>query len=133
MKKKSIIKLGFIILLLFFIGKSSYWYIRNNNNNINIRIANYSQFEDSVNIKMYWDEKMLYNGVLKKKDWYKFFSFNCSLGKHTLKIVSPKSTEIKQLYVLPIKFIAIEYYGQSQTLTDDFFTVTTSSSLIKIE
>jgi len=133
MKKKSIIKLGFIILLLFFIGKSSYWYIRNNNNNINIRIANYSQFEDSVNIKMYWDEKMLYNGVLNKKDWYKFFSFDSSLGKHTLKIVSPKSTEIKQLYVLPIKFIAIEYYGQSQTLTDDFFTVTTSSSLIKIE
>ncbi len=133
MKKKSIIKLGFILLLLLFIGKSSYWYIRNNNNNINISIANHSQFEDSVNIKMYWDEKMFYNGFLNKKDWYKFFSFDSSLGKHTLKLVSSKGVEIKNVFVFPIKFIAIEYYGQSNDIPHNLFFITTSSSVIKIE
>jgi hypothetical protein len=79
--------------------------------NVNIRFDNASR-HDSVYIEAFWDDKKIFSDYFLQIKTFPEYSFNTSFGKHTLKLVVNEIVEEKEVFVFPIKYFAIDYYGR---------------------
>jgi hypothetical protein len=121
MKKKII--LGILILFsLIFIGKRIYWFYDDYTNLIFI-IQNYAPPSDPdteemipISIEIYVDDEFFYkNDSLTGLYW--LVESRIVLGKHSLKvIINSKSIITETFYVLPMKWIVIEYWGTHNSI-----------------
>ncbi|WP_455585703.1 hypothetical protein [Bacteroides sp.] len=118
MKKKII--LGILILFsLIFIGKRVYWFC-DDYTNLVIIMSNYmipcdSNMEERIpiSIELYVDNDFFYkNDSLTGLYW--LAKDRIMLGKHHLKvIIDSKYVITETFYVLPMKWIVIEYWGNN--------------------
>jgi hypothetical protein len=108
MKKVLYILLAITLVLL---GVLFYNFVNNNCKNVNIRLNNDSRHE-KIFIEMFWDNEKIFSDSLSRVKVFPESSFNTSFGKHSLKLVANGVIEKRSIFVFPMKFLAIDYYGK---------------------
>ncbi|WP_455586777.1 hypothetical protein [Bacteroides sp.] len=113
--KRKILFAIFSICVLVFVGKRVYWYSRAGGDNLNVTIINncneckLGKFIP-FSIDIYLDNELIYKNDSIDERLYFGFSKRVSIGKHHLFVVVDSCTSFNDdFYVLPLRWISIEY------------------------
>lgn len=116
---KKLLFLLFILLIVYFLGKTTYWYVKADYNNLFFNISNLTSWynNDSVPtpiaVEVYLDNELFYkNDSLITP--YTFLKKRVSLGSHRLNLLIDSCVYKEfDLYVFPMRWITIEYARKS--------------------